>query len=79
MANGPKEPNQVDKEKLVQLVKARELRESKEYGNSTSGPFIVYTAAQKAEVTFWFNGSPKKAIYELSNKGAWYCSYDWLD
>lgn len=79
MAKAPKEPNQVDQENLVRLVKAREPKESAEYDNATCESFIVYTASNKAEVTFRLNRVQNKAFYELNNKGAWYCYQDWRD
>lgn len=79
MTKARKEPNQVDKEKLDKLVKARESRESAEYDNASCESYILYTAANKAEVMFWLNGTPNKAHYELIHNGAWYCSNDWRD
>jgi hypothetical protein len=79
MAAARKEPNVVYKESLTMLVQARETVESKNYNNAKCESHIVYTGTNKAEVTFWLNGTPNKAHYELNDKGTWYCTGDWND
>ena len=74
-----KEPHSDDKEALEALINKRELRESAKHEDTACESSIVYTDVGVADVTFWLNGEPYKAVYERNNKGVWYCARDWRD